>query len=99
MLAILGLFLNYNSIKRVVEMSVPSFRIWKMLLVASIRVSLFSLLSLPNLYENISGDNIPNRPQGEPPIVYQWDLAVSRIIIAAISITVGVYSLNKIRLR
>jgi hypothetical protein len=54
-------------------------------------------MSLPYLYKDISGDNIPNRPQGEPPIVYQWDVAISRIVIALISIIVSVYSLRKIR--
>jgi len=78
-------------------MDPPNIRIWKTLLVASVLVIVFSLISLPYLYENISGDNIPNRPQGEPPIVYQWDIAISRIVIALISMIVGVYSLKKIR--
>ena len=72
--------------------------IWKILVVVSTLVFLISLLSLPNLYENISGDSIPNRPQKEPPIVYRWDLAVTIIIIAIISIIVGIYSLKKLRL-
>ena len=79
-------------------MDPQSIDIWKILLVASTLVFLYSLNSLPHLYENISGDSIPNRPQGEPPIIYRWDLAVSRIVIAIISITVSVYSLKKIRL-
>ena len=78
-------------------MDTPENKIWKILLVASVLVIVFSLTSLPYLYENISGDNIPNRPQGEPPIVYQWDVAISRMIYTLISIIVGVYSLKKIR--
>jgi hypothetical protein len=70
---------------------------WKILLVASILVFLSSLLSLPHLYENISGDSIPNRPQREPPVEYQWDTAMIRVIVALISMTVGIYSLKKIR--
>ena len=72
---------------------------WKMLLGVSVLVLVYSLSSLTNLYENISGDSIPNRPQKEPPIEYQWDVAISRIIIALMSVGVGVYSLNKIRSR
>ena len=73
-------------------------KIWKILLVVSTLVFFISLISLPNLYENISGDSIPNRPQKEPPIVYRWDLALTRIIIAIISLIVGIYSLKKLRL-
>lgn len=71
-------------------------KLWKLLLVLSVFVTLLSLSSLPGLYENISGDSIPNRPQREPPIEYRWDTAVSRIIIAIISITVAGYSFRKI---
>ena len=72
---------------------------WKILLGVCVLVFVFSLSSLPSLYENISGDSIPNRPQKEPPIEYQWNVAISRIIIALMSVGVGVYSLNKIRSR
>ena len=72
--------------------------LWKYLLVFSILVFVVNLISLPNLVENISGDSIPNRPQGGPPIVYRWDLAVTRIIIAVFSIMVGLFSLKKIRI-
>ena len=70
---------------------------WKILLWVSVLILVFSLVSLPSLFENISGDNVPNRPQKEPPIEYQWDTAISRIIVAIISIAVSIYSLNKIR--
>ena len=70
---------------------------WKILLWVSVLILVFSLVSLPSLYENISGDSVPNRPQKEPPIEYQWDTEISRIIVAIISIAVSIYSLNKIR--
>ena len=65
------------------KMDKPSSRIWKILLVLSALFTTLSLSSLPGLYENISGDSIPNRPQREPPIEYRWDVALSRIFIAA----------------
>ena len=74
-----------------------SYRIWGALLVLSVLVFLYSLASMPYLYENISGDNIPNRPQGEPPVVYRWDLAMIRIVSAAFSFKVGTYSFKNIR--
>jgi len=78
-------------------MGQQNYGIWGTLLVLSMLVFLYSFASLPNLYENISGDNIPNRPQGEPPIVYRWDLATIRIISAAVSFAVGAYSFKRIR--
>ena len=71
---------------------------WKIILGVSVIVLLYSLFSLPTLYENISGDSIPNRPQREPPIEYQWDAAYLRIILAIASLAVSVYSFNKIRI-
>ena len=44
---------------------------WKVVLGVGILVTMLSLISLPTLYGNISGDSIPNRPQREPPIEYQ----------------------------
>ena len=73
----------------------PSYR--KLILGVSIIITIVSLASLPYLYENISGDNIPNRPQGEPPIEYQWDTAISRTIIALISLGIGIYSYYRAR--
>ena len=70
---------------------------WNILLWVSVLILVFSLVSLPSLYENISGDSVPNRPQKEPPIEYQWDTAILRIIVAIISMVVSIYSLNKIR--
>ena len=70
---------------------------WNILLWVSVLILVFSLVSLPSLYENISGDSVPNRPQKEPPIEYQWDIAILRIIVAIISMVVSIYSLNKIR--
>jgi hypothetical protein len=71
---------------------------WKLVLGVSVIVLLYSLISLPTLYENISGDSIPNRPQKEPPIEYQWDAAYLRIGVAIISLAVSIYSFNKIRI-
>jgi len=70
---------------------------WKIILGVSTIVTILSILSLPSLYENISGDNIPNRPQKEPPIEYQWDTAISRILIALLSSAISIYAYNKIR--
>lgn len=81
----------------IVEMDPKNVGVWKTLFVLSTLIILFILGSLPSLYENISGDGIPNRPQGEPPIVYRWDLATQRIILAFVSMTVGAISLRKIR--
>ena len=70
---------------------------WKIVLGICILIFIFSLISLPSLYERISGDSIPNRPQREPPIEYQWDVAFMRIIAAVISLVIGINSFNKIR--
>ena len=70
---------------------------WKKILGLSILITVLCLISLPTLYENISGDNIPNRPQKEPPIEYQWDTAISRILIALLSSASSIYAYNKIR--
>jgi hypothetical protein len=70
---------------------------WKIILGLGIIITVLSLVSLPTLYENISGDNIPNRPQKEPPIEYQWDTAISRILVALISSAISIYAYNKIR--
>jgi hypothetical protein len=70
---------------------------WKIILGLGIIITVLSLISLPTLYENISGDNIPNRPQKEPPIEYQWGTAITRILIAVISSAISIYAYNKIR--
>jgi len=70
---------------------------WKIILGLGIIITVLSLVSIPTLYENISGDNIPNRPQKEPPIEYQWDTAITRILIAVISSAISIYAYNKIR--
>ena len=70
---------------------------WKIILGVSILITVLSLISLPTLYEDISGDSIPNLSQRGPPIEYQWDIAISRIVIAVISLAVSVYSYNQIR--
>ena len=70
---------------------------WKIILGVSILITMLSLISLPTLYENISGDSIPNISQKGPPIEYQWDKAISRILIAIIFLVVSIYSYNQIR--
>ena len=76
--------------------SIPA-EYWKIILGVSILITVLSLISLPTLYENISGDSIPNLSQKGPPIEYQWDTAISRIVLAVISLAVSVYSYNQIR--
>ncbi len=76
--------------------SIPA-EYWKIILGVSILITMLSLISLPTLYENISGDSIPNLSQKGPPIEYQWDTAISRILIAIIFLAVSLYSYNKIR--
>ena len=78
-------------------MDATGVRMWKILLLVSILVTVVSTLSLPSLYQNISGDSVPNRPQKEPPIEYQWDQAILRITLAMVSVLIGMYSLKKIR--
>ena len=91
---LLFLFLHSSSL---VNMSMLPPRFWKIILIVTIIITIVSLASLPYLYENISGNNIPNRPQGEPPIEYQWDTAISRILIALMSLGIGVYSYKQVR--
>ncbi len=69
---------------------------WKILLLVSVLVTAAMVLSLPSLYENVSGDSIPNRPQREPPVEYQWDQLMYRVTLAMISAVIGVYSWKKI---
>lgn len=69
----------------------------KIILGVSILVTVLCLASLPTLYEGIRGDGIPNSSKKGPPIEYQWDIAISRMIIGAISFAVSIYSYNQIR--
>ena len=78
-------------------MSKASTQYWRIILGVSIIITIVSIASLPYLYENISGDSIPNNsPQG-PPIQYQWDTAILRIILALMSLGIGVYSYKQVR--
>ena len=79
---------------RVVDLN--SQLIWKALLVISIGITIVSLLSLIGLRENISGDGIPNRPQGGPPIEYSWDKAMQRLLVAIFSTGTAFLSWNRI---
>ena len=79
------------------DMSIVPTHYWRIILGASIIITIVSIASLPYLYENISGDSIPNNsPQG-PPIEYQWDTAISRVIIALMSFGLGIYSHSQVR--
>ena len=78
-------------------MSILPHRYWKILLGASIIITIVSLASLPYLYENISGDSIPNNSPKGPPIEYQWDTAIIRIIIAVIFSAVSIYAYKQIK--
>jgi len=78
-------------------MSYHNLGFWRLLFLISLVIAVISLFSLTRLYENISGDNIPNRPQKEPPIVYRWDLAIIRIIVAAISFLIAFYSFKQMK--
>ena len=81
----------------VYRMSYHNVGFWRLLFIISLVIAVISLFSLTRLYENISGDSIPNRPQKEPPIVYRWDLAIIRIIVSGISFFIASYSFKKIR--
>ena len=88
------LFSHHFFVKDMVSIS---SKYWKVILGVSILISVLCLVSLTTLYEDISGDSIPNNsPQG-PPIEYQWDTAISRIVIAIISIAISIYSYKQIR--
>ena len=78
-------------------MSMLPPRFWKIILGASIIIIIVSLASLPYLYENISGDSIPNNSPKGPPIEYQMDTAIIRIIIALMSLGISVYSYKQVR--
>ena len=72
-------------------------KFWILILIVGILFSVLNLLSLATLYENISGDSIPNRPQKQPPIEYQWDVAITRIVLAILSLGISIYSFQKIQ--
>jgi hypothetical protein len=81
----------------IAHMSILPPRYWKMIFGFSLIITILSLLSLPSLYENISGDSIPNVSQKGPPIEYKWDTAIIRIVIAVIFSAVSTYAYNQIR--
>ena len=72
---------------------------WKIVLGISIIVLVASIATFPSLTENISGDGVPNRPQREPPIEYQWNSVITRIVLIVLSFGVAVYSYNQTRNR
>ena len=70
---------------------------WKLILGVSLLIAVLSLISLPTLYKDLSGDGIQNNSPKGSLIEYQWDIAASRIVIAIIFLAVSIYSYNKIR--
>lgn len=81
----------------VTEVEALPEKYWRIILGIGILITVISLISLPTLYEDISGDSVPNVSQKGPPIEYQWDVAVSRIVIAGVSLALSIYSYNQIR--
>ena len=81
----------------VIEVISISAEYWKVILGLSILIAVLSLISLPTLYKDLSGDGIQNNSPKGSLIEYQWDIAISRIVIAVISLAVSIYSYNKIR--
>ena len=61
---------------------------WKILLVSSILIGAFGLLTLGNIDTNISGDGIPNKPQS----ARAWDKAVQIIAVVVLSAITAIYS-------
>ena len=85
------------SLLLVIQVISSSAMYWKVILGVSILIAVLSLISLPTLYKDLSGDGIQNNSPKGSLIDYQWDIAISRIIIAVISLAVSIYSYNKIR--
>ncbi|MCX6654932.1 MAG: hypothetical protein NTY03_07395 [Candidatus Bathyarchaeota archaeon] len=69
---------------------------WRILLLFSLAVAIISLISLAYLQVNISGDGVPNRPQGGPPVEYPWGQAYAIILVAILSAGTAVYSWRRI---
>ncbi len=70
--------------------------LWKVLFLFSSVVVIFSLISLAYLQVNISGDGVPNRPQGGPPIEYPWDQALVIFVTMILSMGAAVYTWRRI---
>ena len=70
---------------------------WKVIQSISILVLLVSILTFPTPSQNVSGDGIPNRPQREPPIEYQWDAVIQRIGLIVITAGMAIYSNTQTR--
>ena len=79
--------------------SMESDTLWKILLGVSILVLVYSLASFPQVYTKISGDGIPNRPQKELLIENQWAAVIQKIVLIVLSIGVGLYSFNQVKIR
>jgi hypothetical protein len=64
----------------------------RILMLASLVVTIVSLVSLAYLQVNISGDGVPNRPQGGPPVGYPWGQALTIIVVAILSTCITIYA-------
>ena len=70
--------------------------LWRILLLFSLAVAIISIISLVYLQVNISGDGVPNRPQGGPPIEYPWSQASAIILVMVLSAATAGYSWRRI---
>ncbi|OGD55710.1 hypothetical protein A3K78_07540 [Candidatus Bathyarchaeota archaeon RBG_13_52_12] len=73
--------------------------ILRILLLFSLAVAIISLISLAYLQVNISGDGVPNRPQGGPPVEYPWGQAYAIIVVVVLSIATAGYSWRRITIQ
>ena len=68
----------------------------RILMLASLVVTIVSLVSLAYLQVDISGDGVPNRPQGGPPVEYPWGQALTIIVVAILSACITIYAWRRI---
>jgi len=69
---------------------------WKIMLVSSILVAVFGLYMFRNLDFSVSGDGIPNSPQGGPSPGYPWSQVISLAVVIGASSITAIYSLMKV---
>jgi len=79
--------------------SVRNPTLWRILLPLSLAVAIISIISLVYLQVNISGDGVPNRPQGGPPIEYPWGQALVIVVTAILSAGTAVYAWRRIAIQ
>ena len=69
---------------------------WRILLLFSLAVAVIGLISLAYIDVNISGDGVPNRPQGGPPIEYPWGRALVIFAVVILSLCVSAIAWKRI---